>query len=78
MKGKPVALRPKEFELLTLFLEKKGRVLTRSFLFQTLWTDEVVSEHTLEVHINHLRDKLGPLAKYLQTVPGMGYKFEEA
>ncbi len=77
VKGKPAALRPKEFQLLALFLEKKGRVLSRSFIFETLWPDEVVTEHTLEVHINHLREKLGPLAGSLQTVPGAGYKFQE-
>jgi DNA-binding response OmpR family regulator len=75
VQGQSVALRPKEFQLLALFLEKKGRVLTRSFLFEALWGEEVVTEHTLEVHINHLREKLGPLAKCLQTVPGVGYKF---
>lgn len=78
VQGKPVTLRPKEFQILALFLEKKGRVLTRAFLFESLWPSEVVSEHTLEVHINHLREKLGPLAKNLQTIPGVGYKFQES
>lgn len=78
VKGKSVTLRPKEFQLLTLFLEKRGRVLTRSFLFEALWGEGVVSEHTLEVHINHLREKLGPLSNCLQTIPGVGYKFQES
>lgn len=76
--GKQVTLRPKEFQLLALFLEKKGRVLTRSFLFETLWGEDVVTEHTLEVHINHLREKLGSVSSYLQTIPGVGYKFQES
>jgi DNA-binding response OmpR family regulator len=78
VKGKPVSLRPMEFDILALLLEKKGRVLSRSFLFQTLWADQVVTEHTLEVHINHLRDKLGAFASNIQTVSGVGYKFQES
>jgi len=78
VQGKPITLRPKEFQLLSLFLEKKGRVLTRSFLFEALWGEGVVTEHTLEVHINHLREKLGPISSYLQTIPGVGYKFQES
>ncbi len=74
--GKPIVLRPKEFQLLALFLEKKGRVLSRSAIFDALWSDEVVSEHTLEVHINHLREKLGTASSCLQTLSGVGYKFE--
>ncbi|MBI4396124.1 MAG: response regulator transcription factor [Elusimicrobia bacterium] len=77
VQGKSVPLRPKEFQLLALFLEKKGRALPRSAIFETLWPGELVTEHTLEVHVNHLRDKLGPLSTYLQTIPGFGYKFQD-
>jgi DNA-binding response OmpR family regulator len=75
--GKPVTLRKKEFQLLSLFLEKKGRIVARPFIFDTLWKEDLVTEHTLEVHINHLREKLGPYSRWLQTIPGTGYKFQE-
>jgi DNA-binding response OmpR family regulator len=77
VKNKPISLRPKEFQLLALFVEKRGRVLTRSYLFESVWGQGVVTEHTLEVHINHLREKLGPLSQCIQTIPGVGYKFQE-
>jgi DNA-binding response OmpR family regulator len=77
IEGKPAALRPKEFRLLTLLMEKKGRVLPRKVLFEALWGEQVVTEHTLEVHVNNLREKLGTFAACVHTVPGIGYKFED-
>ncbi|MBI4396649.1 MAG: response regulator transcription factor [Elusimicrobia bacterium] len=76
LKGKPVELRKKEFDLLCLFLERKERVLTRQAILEALWGDQVITEHTLEVHINNLREKLASLSHCLKTIPGVGYKFQ--
>ncbi|MES1162680.1 MAG: winged helix-turn-helix domain-containing protein, partial [Rhizobacter sp.] len=70
--GEPVALSPREFDLLQAWMLAAGRVLTREQLEQQLyrWGREVES-NAIEVHIHHLRRKLG--AELIQTVRGVGY-----
>ncbi|WP_374277606.1 response regulator [Azonexus sp.] len=70
--GLPVELSTREFSLLQLLLENAGRVLTRSQLEQSLygWRDEPDS-NALEVHIHHLRKKLG--SELIRTLRGVGY-----
>ena len=78
--GKPVTLTRKEFDLLTLMLEKKGRVLSVPYLLETVWGYDMATydnPHTVETHVSSLRKKLGPkLAARLVSVTGHGYKFE--
>lgn len=78
--GKPAALTRKEFDLLTLLLEKKGRVLGVPYLLETVWGYDMATydnPHTVETHISSLRKKLGAkLAKRIESVTGHGYKFE--
>ncbi|MFN3957757.1 MAG: winged helix-turn-helix domain-containing protein [Tepidimonas ignava] len=70
--GQPVTLGTKEFALLWALLRARGRVLTRAQLESTLYGfDEVVESNALEVHIHHLRRKLG--STLIQTVRGVGY-----
>ncbi|HLR96907.1 MAG TPA: response regulator transcription factor [Jiangellaceae bacterium] len=70
----------KEFELLEMLLRNAGRVLTRAQLIDRIWgTDYVGDTKTLDVHIKRLRAKIEPdpaHPTYLQTVRGLGYKFE--
>jgi DNA-binding response OmpR family regulator len=70
--GQPVELASREFALLQMLLESAGRVLTRSQLEQSLygWGDEPDS-NALEVHIHHLRRKLG--SELIRTLRGVGY-----
>ncbi len=70
--GAPVELSSREFSLLQMLLENAGRVLTRSHLEQSLygWRDEPDS-NALEVHIHHLRKKLG--SELIRTLRGVGY-----
>lgn len=70
--GKPVEIAGREFALLQLLLENAGRVLTRSQIEQSLygWRDEPDS-NALEVHIHHLRKKLG--SDRIRTLRGVGY-----
>lgn len=79
--GKTMALTRKEFDLLGALVERRGRVLERGFLLDTVWGCDAGKErdaHTLEVHISSLRRKLGPsLSRRLVTVPGLGYRFEK-
>jgi len=70
--GEPVELTPREFDLLHLLLENSGRVLTRRSLEEQLYTwDDAVDSNALEVHIHHLRKKLGN--ELIRTVRGIGY-----
>lgn len=70
--GNPVELSAREFSLLQTLLENSGRVLTRSQLEQSMygWRDEPDS-NALEVHIHHLRKKLGN--ELIRTLRGVGY-----
>ncbi len=70
--GSPVELSPREFAILHELLENAGRVLSRERLEQSLygWNEEVES-NAVEVHVHHLRKKLGP--DLIHTVRGVGY-----
>jgi two-component system OmpR family response regulator/two-component system response regulator QseB len=70
--GEPVALSTREFDLLQVLMLSAGRVLTREQLEQQLysWGQEVES-NAIEVHVHHLRKKLG--SGLIQTVRGVGY-----
>ncbi|MGL6105490.1 winged helix-turn-helix domain-containing protein [Romboutsia sp.] len=70
----------KEFELLKLLLENKGKVLSRNHLLDKIWGYEYYGEtRTVDVHIRYLRKKIeGDCSseKYIQTVRGVGYKID--
>jgi two-component system OmpR family response regulator/two-component system response regulator QseB len=70
--GRPIELQTREFDLLHALLLNAGRVLSREQLEQHLysWGREVES-NAVEVHVHHLRRKLGPAL--IQTVRGVGY-----
>jgi len=78
VKGKPVKLTPKGFDLLCLLMKKKGRVLNRSFLTESIWGYEYFgTTRTVDSHIKCLRQKLGSEGKKIETIKGVGYKFVE-
>jgi DNA-binding response OmpR family regulator len=74
--GQPVEIAPREFAVLLQLLEHRGRVLSRAQLEQNLysWKDEVDS-NAVEVHIHHLRKKLG--AGLIRTLRGVGYVIDK-
>jgi two-component system response regulator RegX3 len=78
--GESVRLPLKEFDLLELLLRNSGRVLTRGQLIDRIWgADYVGDTKTLDVHVKRLRAKIEPdpaQPRYLQTVRGLGYKFD--
>jgi two-component system OmpR family response regulator/two-component system response regulator QseB len=70
--GQAIELTAREFDLLHLLLENSGRVLTRRTLEEQLYTwNDTVDSNALEVHIHHLRKKLGN--ELIRTVRGVGY-----
>ena len=80
VRGEPVALPLKEFELLELLLSNAGRVLTRDTLISRVWgADYVGDTKTLDVHVKRLRSKIedDPAAPTrIVTIRGLGYKYE--
>ena len=81
LEEKEIELNVKEFELLKLLVENKGKTLNKDYLFQEIWGADCFSENqTLTVHIKRLRDKLEKNPKkpdHILTVWGVGYKYEE-
>jgi two-component system phosphate regulon response regulator PhoB/two-component system alkaline phosphatase synthesis response regulator PhoP len=76
--GKRVDLTSTEFRILQLFVSKKGWVFSREKILQHLWGDDkMVLDRTVDVHIKHLREKLGPASKFIKNIRGVGYKLEE-
>lgn len=78
--GKLLETRSKEFELLLLLIENKGKTLTKEYIFNCIWGSDSESElQTLTVHIKWLREKIEDNPKnpkHILTVWGTGYKYE--
>ena len=73
--GQPLRLRTKEFDLLATLAQNLGVVLTRDRLLEMVWeTDYYGETRTVDIHINHLRDKLTGANASIETVRGIGYK----
>lgn len=81
VKGTPIVLTPKEFELLVYFMKRKGRVIDRDTLLERIWHFDFDGQSRIvDVHVSHLREKIEQDPKhpqYLQTIRGFGYKFLE-
>lgn len=76
--GNIIKLPKKEFELLALFLEHKGRIFTRAELMQKIWPGNViVSERSIDVHITKLRNKIAPYGKHIVSRSGYGYGWQD-
>jgi two-component system, OmpR family, response regulator ResD len=75
--GKLVNLTRKEFSLLNFLISNKGQVFSREHLLDRIWGIESMGTlRTVDTHIKTLRIKLGNSGAYIQTVWGVGYKFE--
>ena len=75
--GEPVELSFKEFELLNYFMENQGVALSREKILNSVWNYDYFGDaRTIDTHVKKLRSKMGSHADYIQTVWGLGYKFE--
>ena len=78
--GKEAALTRKEFDLLTTFLRKPGRVLSIPFLLETVWgydPADYSDPHTVGVHVSSLRKKIGAkIGERIVALPSLGYRFD--
>ena len=76
--GQPVPLEPKAYELLSLLLERRPRALSKAQIRDVVWPQTFVSESTLAVAVNAVREALGDDARhprFIRTVHGFGYAF---
>ena len=68
-----------EFRLLRQLVDRRGRVQSRDQLLTDVWGySPEVTTRTVDTHIKRLREKLGPMGKYVQTIRGVGYKFSRS
>lgn len=75
--GSVVDLTVKEYELLLLLVRHPGRSFSRSYLLDTLWSQDYEGgDRTVDTHIVRLRKKLGATGDHIVTVWGVGYRFE--
>ena len=75
--GAVVELRVKEFELLHYFMQNKGIALSRETILNRVWNYDYFGDpRTIDTHVKKLRSKLGEAGAYIQTVWGLGYKFD--
>lgn len=77
MDGQRAELSPKEYDLLFYMLENKNIALSREKLITQVWGyDYYGDDRTLDTHIKLLRKSLGPYAKFIVTLRGVGYRFD--
>lgn len=66
-----------EFKILQLLTKRPGWVYNRQQILDFLWgNDKIVIDRTVDVHVKHLREKLGRFKDYIRNIRGVGYKFE--
>ncbi len=76
--GEEISLTKKEFEILRLFLQNRGRIFSREEILGKVWEDDVlVIDRTIDVNINRLRKKLKQYGNNIITKLGYGYGFKE-
>jgi two-component system phosphate regulon response regulator PhoB len=76
--GEEVVLTMLEFKLLVTLHERKNRVQSRSVLLSDIWgIDADITTRTVDTHVKRLREKLGSVGKYIETVRGVGYRFTD-
>src|SRR5580765_3948215 len=76
--GKPIPLNSKTLDLLETLIERRGEVVTKNELLESIWAGQFVEESNLTVQISTLRKVLGEARgenRFVVTVPGKGYKF---
>ena len=74
--GEPLKMGPTEFKLLNFLMHHTERVHSRSQLLDKVWGDHVfIEERTVDVHVKRLREALGEAGAMIETVRGVGYRF---
>ncbi len=75
--SKPIELSLREFELLKYLIDNKGIALSRDKILNNVWNYDFYGDsRTIDSHIKKIRHKLGKKGKYIETIRGVGYKFD--
>ena len=75
--GKEIELSLREYELLKYFVDNNGIALSRDKILNNVWNyDYYGDSRTIDSHIKKIRHKLGKKGKHIETIRGIGYKFE--
>ena len=78
VRGRSVDFTATEFKLLTLLLERRGRVQTRDTLLNDVWGYEnAIDTRTVDTHVRRVREKLGKTSDCIETIRGFGYRMSE-
>lgn len=74
--GKPIQVTTFEFDLLEMLMKAAGRVLSRDHLYQNIYNrDATPLDRSIDMHVSHLRKKLGGNPERIKTIRGVGYQF---
>ena len=71
-----IFLTTKESNLLKLFVQSSGKVLSRETILERVWSDTFITDRTIDSHVKELRKKIPPLVTLLKTVYGSGYRLD--
>lgn len=78
VQGKEIFFPKKEFDVLLYLARRAGEVVTRESLLNDVWGSDVqVIDRTVDVHVRKIREKLGKLSEYLETIKGVGYRLRD-
>ncbi|MDH4224073.1 MAG: response regulator transcription factor [Deltaproteobacteria bacterium] len=75
--GDTTPLTTKEVQLLQLFVQNKGKVLSRGTILEKIWADTYITDRTIDSHIKEIRKKIPPLIRRIKTVYGSGYRMDD-
>lgn len=76
--GEEVFFPKKEFKLLHFLISNRGKVFSREVILNEIWGENIyVVDRTIDVHIAKIREKLGDYADYIETLKGIGYRFND-
>jgi two-component system, OmpR family, phosphate regulon response regulator PhoB len=77
LEDREITLTVLEFKLLSTFIERKGRAQTRETLLDVVWGYQPgITTRTVDTHVKRLREKMGPAGTFIQTIRGVGYRFD--
>ncbi len=75
--GKIIELTKKEYQILLMLVKSSGRYITREEILDSIWSDTLVTERTVDVHITRLRKRLGSFGSRIKSRTGYGYYIDE-
>jgi two-component system alkaline phosphatase synthesis response regulator PhoP len=77
LNGKIIELTKKEYLILLMLVKSSGRFITREEILDSIWSDTLVTERTVDVHITRLRKRLGNFGSRIKSRTGYGYYIDE-